>query len=92
MSTSKIGTPEDEMQALREEARHWRREALKARAQRDAARLRSDGIERPYVVVERGETWWRVLVNGQRIDGYESEDDAQTIVVRLRQAFESKPR
>lgn len=79
-----------EMKELREEARYWRRQALKARRERDEARIRASDCAQPRVEIVRGETWWRVLVNGVRIDGYEDEDTAKTIKECLRRAFEVK--
>lgn len=80
----------EEEQALREEARHWRRQAEKARAQRDEARQRASDVKHPRVEVVRGETWWRVVVNGEYLDGWEEEGTANTIAQRLRKAFEVK--
>lgn len=80
----------EEEQALREEARYWRRQARLAKQQRDEARARATGIARPVVEVREGETWWRVYVNGERIDGHEEESTAQIIAARLRKAFEVK--
>lgn len=79
-----------ELRELREEARYWKRECMKARAVAKAARCRADEIARPSIEVQRGETWWRVLVNGERIDGYEIEAAAQATAERLRKAFVSK--
>ena len=88
MSEAMKNRDEEELQALREEARHWQREAKKARKQRDDARARADGIKSPLIEVVRGETYWRVVVNGMRIDGYEEEGVAETVANRLRKAFE----
>jgi hypothetical protein len=79
-----------EMTELREEARYWKRQAIKARESRIAARLRAEEVARPTVEIVRGETWWRLLVNGERIDGYETKDEADAIAVRLKKAFETK--
>lgn len=80
----------EEMRALREEARHWMRQAKKARAERDEARQRAYQLATPVVEVVEGETWWRVIVNGLRIDGFEEYETAHTIAERLRKAFEVK--
>ena len=77
----------EEIEALREEARYWQREALKARERADEAAKRARDIAVPSVTVIRGETWWRVYVNGERIDGHETEETANTVADRLRKAF-----
>lgn len=82
----------EEERELREEARYWRRQALKARKERDAAVTRASSIARPIIEVREGETYWRVYVNGERIEGYEEPETAETIATRLRHAFESKPK
>lgn len=79
-----------EITELREEARYWKRQALKARESRIAARLRAEEVARPTVEIVRGETWWRVMVNGERIDGYETKGEADIIAERLKKAFETK--
>ncbi|MFI5297747.1 MAG: hypothetical protein ACHREM_06565 [Polyangiales bacterium] len=73
---------------LREEARYWARQAKVARRKAEAAATRARDIERPVVTVRQGETWWSVYVNGERIDGHETQDVANTIAGRLRKAFE----
>lgn len=72
-----MSTSTNEEQELREEARYWQRECKKARAKMKEARARADAIARPVVEVVRGETWWRIVVNGVVIDGYEEESVAQ---------------
>jgi hypothetical protein len=80
----------EEAEALREEARYWRRQAKIARAQRDQSRQRVRDIAAPRVEVIEGETYWRVYVNGEYVDGQEERSVADTIAHRLRKAFEVK--
>jgi hypothetical protein len=80
----------EEIKALREEARYWKREALKARKKASATSERASSMARPVVNVVQGETYYRVLVNNVRIEGWEEKEVAENVASRLRKAFKPK--
>lgn len=83
---------DNEIEALKDEARHWRRQANRARKQTKEAMDRASQVKSPIVDVRlENEQWWRVYVNGEYIDGQETECVAHKIAERLRRAFEVKP-
>ncbi len=83
---------DQEHEALSDEVRYWKRKAIDAASKVSEYWKRSCAIERPNVEVRRSSVdshpvWWRVYVNGEYIDGHETEPIAEQIAARLRAAF-----
>lgn len=79
----------EEIIALRDEVRYWKRKAKASFAKANEAFHQAAGIQKPEICVKESETgqYFRVYVNGNYIDGHELSETASRIAKRLRDAM-----